>query len=69
MELLNYGYEFDSTLKQNGFLVGEHLTHLIIANVTFQYNMIFNNSSRALIYLTNFLEFSLKNCDFEYNFA
>lgn len=69
MELLNWGYEYNSELQQNGFIYGEKLVHVKIESVTFRYNMVFNNNARALIFLKDFLEFSLKTCTFEYNMA
>ena len=35
----------------------------------FSYNIIFNSDPKALIFLSDFLEFTMIDCTFEYNFA
>ena len=61
MELLNYGYEYNSQLINNGFLAAANLVHLKIDSVTFSYNMLFSSYSPGIIFLTNFYEFYIIN--------
>ena len=64
VEFLNYGYEYDESLAFRGFVLAMDVDSLIVRNVVFSYNIVYNGN--LIQARKNVRQIVVEDCIFEY---